>query len=244
MCHVLWYTSHAAGGDVYDVTQMRALKQTNLREQAKEVIRASIIGGELSSGEVYSATVLARRLGVSPTPVREAMLDLASAGLVEPIRNRGFRVLTVADADLDEISELRKMLEVPAMRLVIEKASDEQLTALESAVTAIERAAESHDLSAFLLADRKFHLTLLEHTGNGRLVRLVSQLRDQTRLVGLKQLTESGQLAASAAEHRAILDALQAREPERAETLMRTHLEHTRGAWAGRDESARSLASA
>lgn len=80
---------------------MRTLKQTNLREQAKEVIRAGIIGGELVPGQVYSATTLSGRLGVSQTPVREAMLDLANDGLVEPVRNRGFRVMTVADADLD-----------------------------------------------------------------------------------------------------------------------------------------------
>lgn len=215
---------------------MKVLKQTNFREQAKEVIRASIITGELTPGEVYSATMLADRLGVSPTPVREAMLDLASAGLVEPVRNRGFRVLTVADEDLDEITTLRKMLEVPAMRLVSETATDAELEGLTSYADEIEQAAASQDLATFLLADRQFHLTLLSYAGNQRLVWLVAQLRDQTRLSGLKPLAESGQLSPSAAEHRAILDALRARDPDRAESLMRQHLDHTRGLWAGRDE--------
>jgi DNA-binding GntR family transcriptional regulator len=215
---------------------MRALTSESLRDQAGKVIRASILAGELEPGEIYSANVLAERLGVSPTPVREAMLDLASAGLVEPVRNRGFRVLVADERDLDEISELRLMLEVPAMRGVVERASDEQLSALESVVAEIERSAAEGDLARFLLVDRDFHLGLLELTGNRRLVRLVGQLRDQTRLVGLKPLAESGHLNASAREHRLVLDALRERDADRAQELMRSHLEHTRGIWAGRAE--------
>jgi DNA-binding GntR family transcriptional regulator len=215
---------------------MQTLRQTNLREQAKEVIRAGIVGGELEPGEVYSATTLSSRLGVSPTPVREALLDLANDGLVEAVRNRGFRILTVADSDLDEISELRKMLEVPAMRLVAKRASDADLDKLAANVASIEQAAARNDVAAFLQEDRGFHLTLLGLSGNGRLVRLVSQLRDQTRLMGLRGLAESGMLAESAAEHRDILEALRARDWRGAESLVRQHLDHTRGAWAGRVE--------
>jgi DNA-binding GntR family transcriptional regulator len=216
---------------------MRVIKQTNLREQAQEMIRASIVGGELVSGQVYSATTLSGRLGVSQTPVREAMLDLANEGLVEVIRNRGYRILTMTDNDLDEISELRKMLEVPAMRLVVQKAGDADLAALESGVVAmIEEAAAGKDLVAFLNADRTFHLALLGLAGNNRLVRLVGQLRDQTRLVGLKGMADVGSLAESAAEHRTIIEAVRARDADRAEFLVRHHLDHTRGTWAGRTE--------
>lgn len=215
---------------------MRTLRTNSLREQAAEAIRASIVGGELEPGEIYSATTLAERLGVSATPIREAMLDLASAGLVESVRNRGYRVLTPGEQDLDEISELRLMLEVPAMRKVVERASDAQLAALDAVVDAIESTAADGDLAGFLTADRRFHLTLLALTNNDRLMRLVAQLRDQTRLQGLKPLAEEGQLTASAGEHRGILAALQARDGAAAEQLMRTHLEHTRGLWAGRAE--------
>ena len=215
---------------------MKTLTPTSLREQAGQVIRASILAGELEAGEIYSATVLAERLGVSPTPVREAMLDLASGGLVEAVRNRGFRVLTPDDRDLDEISELRLMLEVPAMRVVVERAKDEQLEAFEEIVAEIEDRAEAADVAGFLVADRAFHLGLLELLGNGRLVAIVRQLRDLTRLVGITELAREGNLAASAREHRDILDALRARDADEAEALMRTHLIHTRGIWAGRSE--------
>jgi DNA-binding GntR family transcriptional regulator len=214
--------------------RLKALTSSSLREQAVQVIRASIIAGELEPGEIYSATVLADRLGVSPTPVREAMLDLASTGLVTPVRNRGFRVVVPEDRDLDEISELRTMLEVPAMRLVAERASDRELDGLERLVAANEAAAENGEPAAFLLADREFHLALFEIVGNGRLVRLISQLRDQTVLVGIKALAESGRLTQYATEHRDLLEALRAREGERAETIMRFHLKHTREDWAGR----------
>jgi DNA-binding GntR family transcriptional regulator len=219
---------------------MKILTQTSLREQAGQVIRASILANELEAGEIYSATVLAERLGVSPTPVREAMLDLASGGLVEPVRNRGFRILTPDEADLDEISELRLMLEVPAMRRVVKLANDEQLEALEEVVAAIEAHAQAADVAGFLLSDREFHLGLLELLGNGRLLRLVAQLRDQTRLAGITELAREGNLTASAREHRDILESLRARDADRAEALMRTHLIHTRGIWAGRSEQAAS----
>ena len=215
---------------------MKTLTPTSLREQAGQVIRASILAGELRAGEIYSATVLAERLGVSPTPVREAMLDLASGGLVEPVRNRGFRVLTPDERDLDEISELRLMLEVPAMRVVVERAKDEQLEAFEEVVAEIEARAEAADVAGFLVADREFHLGLLELLGNRRLVAIVRQLRDLTRLVGITELAREGNLTASAREHRDILDALRARDADKAEALMRTHLIHTRGIWAGRSE--------
>lgn len=218
---------------------MKTLKALSLREQAGQVIRAGIIAGELEPGEIYSATVLAERLGVSPTPVREAMLDLANVGLVEAVRNRGFRVLLPDEADLDEIGELRLMVEVPGTRLVVERATDEELATLERVVADLQTTAEESDLAGFLLADRQFHLGLMEMTGNRRLVRLVEQLRDQTRLIGLKELAQERRLTDSAREHRELLEALRARDADKVENLMRVHIEHTRGIWAGREESAK-----
>jgi len=213
---------------------MRPLTTANLRGQAVEMLRASIVAGELEPGEIYSAPALAERLGVSATPVREAMLDLANDGLVEPVRNRGFRIVVVDEDALDEISELRQMVEVPAMAKVVARAGDEELAALFEKVDRIEAAAVHSDAAEFLFADRDFHLSLLILGGNTRLVRLVGQLRNQTRLAGIKALAESGQLMASALEHRPILEAVCRRDAELAQTLMRAHLDHTRELWAGR----------
>ena len=215
---------------------MQTLARTTLREQSALALRASILGGELEAGRIYSAQALADELGVSATPVREALVDLTNAGLVEPLRNRGFRVLTLAERDLDEIAEIRTMLEAPAMPLVVERAGAERLAAIGVTFDELEGAARDGDIPRFLVADRDFHLSLLALTGNRRLVHEVAQLRDQTRLLGLPGLAEAGRLCESAAEHRPLLEALQAGDGCRAETLMRQHIQHTRGLWAGRPE--------
>lgn len=215
---------------------MESLSAVRLRDQAAEQIRAAIVSGEFEAGEIYSATTIADRFGVSATPIREAMLDLANAGLVEAVRNRGFRVLSVGDKDLDEISELRLLMEPPMVRKVTDLATDEQILALEQHVAETEEAAKAKDVPEFVAADRRFHLALLSLAENVRLTNMVSQLRDQTRLVGLQRLAGSGDLDSSAAEHRAIYDAVKHRNGQEAFDLTYAHLEHTRGIWAGLPE--------
>jgi DNA-binding GntR family transcriptional regulator len=212
---------------------LRSLRRTNLREEAVAVLRAAILGGELEPGSIHSAVGLAERLGVSPTPVREAMLDLAKSGLVEVLPNRGFRVTVIDNQDLDEICELRMLLEVPGIGLVIEHATDEGLEALYEPLNELESAARRNDVAGFLVADRRFHLELLALAGNRRLVEIIAGLRDQTRIIGLRSLADRGALQATADEHRPILEALRSRDTTRAKRLMAVHLEHTRGAWAG-----------
>src|SRR4051812_407487 len=98
---------------------MVALNRANLRQQAISLLRTRILGGELEPDTVYSATTLAADLGVSPTPIREAMLDLANDGLVEVVPNKGYRLTNPTEKDLNEISELRLLLEVPSLESVI-----------------------------------------------------------------------------------------------------------------------------
>jgi DNA-binding GntR family transcriptional regulator len=218
---------------VADHVELRSLRRTNLREEALAVLRAAILGGELAPGSIHSAVSIADRLGVSPTPVREAMLELVKSGLVAVVPNRGFRVTVIDEQDLDEICALRLMLEVPAIAPVIERASDASLRELGTRVAELEAAAAKSDVPGFLVADRAFHLELLALAGNRRLVRIVAELRDQTRVVGLQTLAAAETLEATAAEHRPILDAIQARDVQAAQRLMRTHVEHIRGSWAG-----------
>ncbi len=218
------------------------LRPISLRSQISDILRAQIASGELAPDEIYSAVALAERLGVSATPVREAMLDLASSGLVEPVRNRGFRILTVSPADLDEILTLRLWLEVPAVEQVIELASDGELKRLRPMAEQIVAAAERREAANFVLADTAFHEALLGLTRNRRLVRTVMGLRDQTRLLGIERLSRSGELGASAAEHLEIIDALLGRDTERARELMAAHLRHTRGIWAGDEETEPTVA--
>lgn len=193
--------------------------------------------GEIEPGKIYSAPSIAARLGVSATPVREALLDLANEGLVEPVRNRGFRVVVLDDSDLDEIFELRTLLEVPSIARVAGTLTPEQLGRMWMLLGELEAAAEAADLSRYLTADQDFHTGLLEPLGNRRLIELIARLRDQQRLYGLPKILHSATFMATASEHRAILEAVESGEKRAAESLIRKHLRHTRGVWAGADEA-------
>ncbi len=104
--------------------------QAHLRDQVADAVRAALIAGELRPGVVYSAPRLAAELGVSATPVREAMLDLAREGLVEAVRNKGFRITELTDRDLDEYTDIRTLIEVPTVGLVARTVPAERLERL------------------------------------------------------------------------------------------------------------------
>jgi DNA-binding GntR family transcriptional regulator len=224
----------AAGAD----GNSQRLERVSLRDQAREAIRTQIVLGQLEAGKVESVINVASRLGVSITPVREAVMDLANLGMVEVIRNRGFRVPVLTNHDLDEIFRIRTLLEVPAMAEVVEVLDEASVTEFRRLAEQITDAARRGDLSTFLDLDRTFHLGLLELLGNRRLLTMVGQLRDQARMEGLQRLADQGELTQSGEEHIAIVDALAAGDGELAAELMRKHLAHSRGIWAGRPETA------
>lgn len=219
---------------------LAVIPRSSLREEARHAIRAGVITGEIAPGQIYSAPSLAGRLGVSATPVREALLDLANEGLVEAVRNRGFRVMALDEGDLDEIFELRTLVEPPSVGTAVGKHSPEQLQELDRLASELRRAVEDGDVERFLTVDQEFHSELIAPLQNRRLSELVARLRDQQRLHGLRALVESAALRATTAEHDAILAAVVAGDRNEAEKLMRQHLRHTRGIWAGRAEPVQS----
>jgi DNA-binding GntR family transcriptional regulator len=231
-------TRAEAGADDLSLPQFG--QRRNLRQEIAVALRAALVTGEMRPGVLYSAPTLAEKFGVSATPVREAMLDLAGEGLVEPVRNKGFRVTELTERDLDEITYLRSLIEVPAVADVAH-AMDEEMRpraeALRPMARAIERLAKKGDLIPYVEADRRFHLALLELTGNRHLVDLIGNLRARSRLYGLHQLAERGELAQSAAEHEQIVDLVLEGHADEAADLMRRHIRHVRGAWAGHDET-------
>ncbi|MFB7947796.1 GntR family transcriptional regulator [Kitasatospora phosalacinea] len=212
--------------------------QERLRDQVAHALRAALISGELRPGVVYSAPTLAADFGVSATPVREAMLDLAREGLVEAVRNKGFRVTELSDRDLDEFTEIRALIEIPTIGQVARTATAEQLEALRPQAEAIVAAARKHDLIGYLEADRQFHLDLLALAGNARLVETVGDLRKRSRLYGLNRLDQQGELVTSAEEHLELLDVLLTGDAEAAQACMTRHLGHIRHLWAVGDKPA------
>ncbi|BAJ32442.1 MULTISPECIES: GntR family transcriptional regulator [Kitasatospora] len=212
--------------------------QERLRDQVAHALRAALISGELRPGVVYSAPTLAADFGVSATPVREAMLDLAREGLVEAVRNKGFRVTELSDRDLDEFTEIRALIEIPTVGQVARIATAEQLEALRPQAQAIVEAARKRDLIGYLEADRQFHLDLLALAGNARLVETVNDLRKRSRLYGLNRLDQQGELVASAEEHLELLDVLLTGDADAAQECMTRHLGHIRHLWAVGDKAA------
>jgi DNA-binding GntR family transcriptional regulator len=208
-------------------------KRESLRETVVNALRAAIISGEMEPGVVYSAPALSERFGVSATPVREAMLDLVREGMVTSVPNKGFRVTEVSKADLDGITELRLLIEPPTVRRVVPLVPAADLPRLRELAAAIVEYAEGADLIGYTEADRRFHLELLGYSGNPRLVETISMLRSQTRLLGLASLAGSGDLKDSAEEHNLLMDLIEAGDEAGAEDLMRRHIGHVRGKWAG-----------
>ena len=202
------------------------------RERVVEALRAALIAGELRPGEVYSAPGLAARFGVSATPVREAMLDLVREGLVDTVPNKGFRVTAVSERQLDEYTHIRSLIEIPTTTGLATTADTVALQALRPVAEEIVTSALAGDLIAYVDADLRFHLGLLELAGNAHLVDVVRDLRRRSRLYGLTALVEQGRLQASAEEHLEILDALLARDEEAVRAVMTRHLGHVRGLWA------------
>ncbi|MFC3996786.1 GntR family transcriptional regulator [Nocardiopsis sediminis] len=221
----------------HEVTPMTSagfaqVEKVPARDRIARALRAAIVSGQMEPGVVYSAPSLGAKFGVSATPVREAMLDLVREDLVEIVPNKGFRVTEVKEADLDEITQVRLLLEPPVVRQVTGLIPDTDFPELRRLAQAIVDGAAAGDLIAYTEADRIFHLRLLSYADNSRILALVSDLRARTRLFGLASLLEHGELEEVAREHFAIVDALESRDPEAVEQIMLTHIRQTRGRWA------------
>ncbi|WP_371482506.1 GntR family transcriptional regulator [Kitasatospora sp. NBC_00315] len=200
--------------------------QELLRDQVANALRVALISGELRPGTVYSAPVLAADFGVSATPVREAMLDLAREGLVEAVRNKGFRVTELTERDLGDYTEIRALIEVPTVGRITRTATTAELKQLRPLARAVVDAARTRDLVACLESDRRFHLALLALAGNTRLVETVGELHGRARLHDLTRLDRAGELMASAEEHLQLLDLMLGGDAAAAEEFMAHHLGH------------------
>jgi len=214
----------------------RLAPPSSLRDRVEKEIAAAIVSGQMAPGELFSAPTLAARFGVSATPVREAMLNLEKRGLIEVLRNKGFRVSAVSDEDTRAIVEVRQILEVAAVRRLTGTLPAAELADLRTLADQIVETAGEGDLPSYLAADTAFHLTLLALAGNARLTAIVADLRSQTRLVGLAGMVDTEQLRASAREHHELLDLLEGDDEGRVADLLHHHIGHALGWWSGLPE--------
>ncbi len=199
----------------------------SLADQVAAAIRDGVRTGALVPGTLYSAYQLADDLGVSRSPVREALLRLAETGMVVLERNRGFRVHRPAPRDVAEVFHLRLLLEVPVVGRVAATPPPGLVDALYDELAAMSEAAAAQDEPTFMGHDRRLHDLALSAGGNRRLAATIGHLRDVTRLLGASTVGQSRDLAAICAEHLPIVRAIEARDAVGATEAMRRHLEHT-----------------
>ncbi len=122
----------------------------SLAEQISNTLRASLITGRMKPGKTYSVPSIAKEFGVSVTPVREAMLNLIKEGLVVPIKNKGFRIAKISNEDLDQIMEVRQLIEVPIALQVMTSISEAKLRELRAIAERVVSYAEMGDLILYI----------------------------------------------------------------------------------------------
>ncbi|MEV5185044.1 GntR family transcriptional regulator [Streptomyces werraensis] len=204
-----------------------AVQRSSVRGQVLAALRTALVTGDLRPGEVYSGPVLAERFGVSATPVREAMQQLAQEGAVEVVPNRGFRVVERGPRELAELAEVRALIEVPVMLRLARTVPPERWAALRPLAEATVRAASSGCRATYAEADRAFHSAVLALAGNQQLVGVAEELhrRAQWPLVGGNAPGGGtrAELIADAHEHTALLDALIAGDLDVVRALVGEH---------------------
>lgn len=188
-------------------------------------LRHRIITKQLQPGQRLPEVNIAVQMGVSRTPVREALRRLASEGLVTIIPNSGARLACPSQKEMENAYVLREHLECLAIRLAAERISERQLRRLEDSVIEEERAFHERDLKLYLEVNENFHRTIAESSGNRILAEYVENILARTNVyIVFYDPFYDIDTNPSIPQHRAIIAALAERSPEKAEALMREHL--------------------
>ncbi|TNF21375.1 MAG: GntR family transcriptional regulator [Rhodobacteraceae bacterium] len=196
-----------------------------------EILRERIIGGAVSPGTALRQDEIARELGVSKIPVREALLKLEVDGFVTFRKNRGATVRDLSTGEILNLIEIRSALECRALDLAIPNMIEADYAAADEILATYAAATQEADLSALNL---KFHQTLYEPCGNPILLRLISDVQQRIGPALRAFVTQTSGLQRPQAEHLEILAACRAQEGGRAASLLRDHIETTRKEVAAR----------
>ncbi len=199
-------------------------ERTTLRSQVTEQLREAILGGALKPGERIVEVDLARRMGISRGPLREAIQRLREEGLVECVDGRGAFVKELSLSDIEELYQVRAVLEGLAARLATERLSAAEREQLRGQVPEMWEAARKGDVAALARLNRQFHGHLLQASGNSYLINSLSRLYGLQRMVSVVQRRYLEDLPAMVAAHEAILDCVLGGDAEGAERLMRGHI--------------------
>ena len=195
-----------------------------LRDVVFKTLRKGILTGELKPGERLMEIHLANRLGVSRTPIREAIRKLELEGLVTMVPRRGAEVANITEKNLKDVLEVRQALESLAIELACERITEENKEELRQKLDQVETAVRTGDTGAIASADVAFHDAIVEFSGNMRLIQLVGNLGEQMyryRFEYIKDVSKHSQIMS---EHRIMFDSIMENDRAKAARIVKVHI--------------------
>ena len=195
-----------------------------LRDVVFKTLREAILKGDLAPGERLMEIKLANQLGVSRTPIREAIRKLELEGLVVMVPRKGAEVAKITEKDLRDVLEVRASLEELAISLACERITDEKIAELKDALEQFRTVIKGKDVTKIAQMDVAFHDVIFEATQNARLVQMVNNLREQMYRYRLEYLKDFSTHSRLDEEHVKIFEAVSAQDIERATALIREHI--------------------
>lgn len=210
------------------LTPLQLLQAHSLPSLVQAEIEQMILRGELSAGQRLNEVELAEHFRTSRGPVREALRALTECGLVRTERNRGAFVRAVTVAEADEVYDVREVLDELIGRRLAERITSEQLAVLRALLAEMDAATANDDVRRYHELNLAFHEALVDFVGNTRLAEAYRRLTKELLLFRLRGLQDGGGFAVSNAEHKAIVRAIAARDPQRAGAVLRAHAADSR----------------
>lgn len=198
-----------------------------LSSQVMNFVRDSVQAGEMDTQSWYSVYQLAEKLQISRSPVREGLLRLEEAGLIEFVRNRGFRIIETQPEEVSEIFSLRLAIEPTATARAAQLRTDASLAAMHDLLLKMDEAAKDKDETAFFHWDQLLHEEILAAGHAKRSAKILAQLRAHTRILSDSTVRKYRTLEHVQSEHEPIVQAIEQQDPERAAKEMATHITAT-----------------
>jgi DNA-binding GntR family transcriptional regulator len=221
---------------------LNALEFNRMGDLAYQALRDAVLSGEMKPGARLNQDELAKRLGVSRAPIRDALNRLEAEGLVKTLsRAGGVVVAEFSEQEMVDIYELRSILDSASTRLACERMGPEDLARLQEIVNETARATETKDLNAIVQAHAAFHYLIYAACGNAELTRVARNLWDRSYRFRVMALSSEENARRGLSQHTAILDAMETRNSQRAAALAEDHneatIQHLRACVAGRGKS-------
>ena len=203
---------------------LRPASDIPLARLIHEDVLSSILRGELRPGQRITEPAIAARLGVSRVPVREALRELESAGMVESRKHTGVFVRQLSDAETADLYELRSVLDAFGGKRAAEKPAPVLIKMLRLLLSEMDAAAAVSDIGAYYNANLRFHWAIVEASGNAQVIEVYRGIVQKLHLARLANLSSNAGIQFSVREHRAIFNAIRAGKPAECETLMAHHV--------------------